>query len=81
MTAEERFFDEHYQDRELYSHIEHPAIGSEPIFNLNWKMSKTPGKIQRRAPLMGEHNSYVFGELLGLSKEEINKLIDEKVIY
>jgi crotonobetainyl-CoA:carnitine CoA-transferase CaiB-like acyl-CoA transferase len=31
-------------------------------------------------PLLGEHNDYVFGELLGLSKEEIRKLTEEKVL-
>ena len=32
-------------------------------------------------PLRGEHNSYVFGELLGLSEPEIEKLVEEQAIY
>jgi crotonobetainyl-CoA:carnitine CoA-transferase CaiB-like acyl-CoA transferase len=32
-----------------------------------------------RAPLLGEHNGYVLGELLGLSKEEIAALEREGV--
>ena len=32
-------------------------------------------------PLRGEHNEYVFGELLGLSDAEIEKLVEEQVIY
>ena len=32
-------------------------------------------------PLRGEHNSYVFGELLGLSEPEIEKLVEGQVIY
>jgi crotonobetainyl-CoA:carnitine CoA-transferase CaiB-like acyl-CoA transferase len=31
-------------------------------------------------PLLGEHNEYVFGELLGLSKEEIRQLTGEKAL-
>jgi crotonobetainyl-CoA:carnitine CoA-transferase CaiB-like acyl-CoA transferase len=30
---------------------------------------------------LGEHNNYVFGELLGLSEDEIEALVERKVIY
>jgi len=39
-----------------------------------WKLSATPTKVTRHAPLSGEHNSYVFGELLGMSGEDIEQL-------
>jgi len=32
-------------------------------------------------PIIGEHNEYVFGELLGMPASEIKQLIDEQVIY
>ena len=44
------------------------------------KFSKTPWKIERGAPCLGEHNDEVFSELLGLSQEEINSLREEGVI-
>jgi len=31
--------------------------------------------------LLGEHNEEVFGCLLGMSREEIKKLVDEEIIY
>jgi hypothetical protein len=31
--------------------------------------------------LLGQHNAYVFHDLLGISKEEIKKLEEEKVFY
>lgn len=34
-----------------------------------WRMSR-PARIERGAPLLGEHDDYVLGELLGLSEEE-----------
>ncbi len=34
-----------------------------------------------KAPKFGEHNDYVFKELLNMPEEEINRLKDEKVIY
>jgi hypothetical protein len=30
---------------------------------------------------MGQHNEYVFKEILGLTQEEIHRLTEEKVIY
>ena len=32
-------------------------------------------------PIRGEHNVYVFEELLGLSKPEVETLVEEQVIY
>ena len=34
-------------------------------------LSDTPCKVRRAAPDMGEHNNYVFGELLGMTEDEI----------
>ncbi|MFC2001014.1 CaiB/BaiF CoA transferase family protein [Chloroflexota bacterium] len=81
MSAADRFYDPHYQEHKVYVDVEHPILGSEVIYNQVWKMSETPGRIRRRAPLMGEHNNYVFGELLHLPSEEIEQLVEEKVIY
>jgi crotonobetainyl-CoA:carnitine CoA-transferase CaiB-like acyl-CoA transferase len=36
--------------------------------------SLSPTRIWRRAPLAGEHNREVFGEMLGLSGEELAAL-------
>ncbi len=44
------------------------------------KLSKTPGSIRMPAPCLGEHNQYVFGELLGLSQEEMAQLEEEGII-
>ena len=47
------------------------------------KMSESPayigGRIDRGAPCYGEDNNYVFGELLGMSTQEIAKLTEEGV--
>lgn len=47
------------------------------------RLSRTPAHLQRRYPLMGEHNDYVFGELLGLDlhSKEYGQLVEERVIY
>ena len=81
MNAEDRLSNQHFQARRLYSEIEHPSLGMEPIFNLMWNFSDTPLRIQRHAPLMGEHNLEIFRDLLGLSIQEIEELKVEQVIW
>ena len=81
MGAEERLFNPHFQERGLYSDIEHPSMGAEPIFNLMWKLDRQPPSIRRHAPLLGEHNREVLAGLLGMSSEEISRLEEEQVLW
>ena len=81
LNQEGRYFDPHLQDRECYVDVEHPVLGTEPLYGIPHKFSRTPGRIQGRAPLMGEHNDYVIGELLGLSAQERTSLAEQKVLY
>ena len=81
LDAEGRLFNSHFQERGLYSEIEHPALGVEPVFNLMWQLSRTPPRIRRHAPLLGEHNREVFRGLLGLEEDEIERLEAAQVIW
>jgi len=64
--------------REFYQVREHPELGAVTYDGLQFKFSATPGDIFR-APLLGEHNDYVYGEILGMSEEEINQCIVDGV--
>jgi len=77
----ERFYDPHFEARQVHLQVEHPATGVDVIAGLPFKMSETPCEVRRPAPLLGQHNEYVFGELLSKSKEDIARLIEDKVIY
>ncbi len=44
------------------------------------RLTKTPARFYRRGPLLGEHNDYIFFELLKMDPEEFGKLIEEGVI-
>jgi crotonobetainyl-CoA:carnitine CoA-transferase CaiB-like acyl-CoA transferase len=79
--TEDRYFDPHFQEREIIVTVEHPATGVDFVPKVVCNLSETPGEIRRPAPLLGEHNDYVFGELLGLSTDEIEGLVEQKVIY
>jgi len=64
--------DTHLKEREFYQVREHPEMGPVTYDGLQFKFSETPGEIER-APLMGEHNEYVYGKILGMPEEEINQ--------
>jgi len=49
-------------------------------FGIVPKMSKTPGKVWRGAPRLGQDNEVVLKEILGYSEEKIAKL-KEKGVY
>ncbi len=43
-------------------------------------MSRTPGDIDRPAPMLGQHNEQVFSGILGINREELDELEREGVI-
>jgi len=59
-------------------------IGRWPVAEVAVKMSQSPGyiggRLDRGAPCYGEDNHYVYGELLGMSVQEITALAEEGVI-
>ena len=81
LDTEGRFFDPHLQARQTYMEVEHPATGVDWVANSAWIMSGNPTEIHHRSPLFGEHNNYVFRELLAMTDEEITRLEEQKVIY
>ena len=81
LDTEGRFFDPHLQARQTYMEVEHPATGVDWVANSAWRMSENPTEIHHRSPLFGEHNNYVFRELLAMTDEEITRLEEQKVIY
>ena len=81
MGAEDRLFNPHFKDRGLYSDIEHPSLGTEPIYNIMWNLEQTPPSIRRHAPLLGEHNQQIFGGLLSMGKEDIARLEEDQVLW
>lgn len=76
----ELFSDPHLKQRGFATEVAHPMIGKRTVINVPWRFSATPAQVTRHAPLLGEHNEYVFGELLGMPHEEIERLVAEGII-
>ena len=61
----------HFRDeRAMYVDVEHPQLGKVTITNQGIKMTKTNPYVRGCAPMLGQHNYEVLGEL-GYTSEEI----------
>jgi CoA:oxalate CoA-transferase len=72
--------DPHLNARGYFVEVEHPVIGKAKISGIPFKLSETPGTIERTAPLVGEHNERILGKFLGISREEVQRLKEEGAI-
>ena len=72
--------DPHLKERGYFVEIDHPIIGRSKLSGFPFKLSKTPGRIDRTSPLVGEHNEFILGKYLGLKKEAVEQLRKEKAI-
>ena len=66
--------------RDVFFELDHPVIGVARFEGVPFTSSGFEPDHWRSAPLLGEDNDHVFGELLGLSNEDLAKLRDEGVI-
>jgi len=60
--------------------VDDPVVGPLRMQGLHARFSRTPGAIRSGAPRLGEHNREVYGELLGLPDDEIERLRAARVI-
>ena len=72
--------DPHLKDRGFIVEVQHPEMGRTLHGGVPMTHSVTPAEVRSHAPLMGEHNTYVFRELLGMSSEEIRHLEEAGVL-
>lgn len=80
LKARDFYRDTNYYVAERGTHASQWEEGSSIAWSMPFSMSKTPVEFGKYTNI-GEDNSYVFGELLGLSPEEIARLSEKEVIY
>ena len=71
--------DPHLRARGVFVELDHPETGPRDFVGLPWRMSGCQPAL-KRSPLLGEHNDYVFGQLLGLDEAEIARLKESGII-
>lgn len=67
--------------RDFFVEKEHLEVGVRKHAGIPWKFSDTPAEVKRAAPVMGQDNDYVFGELLGMSSDTIADLVERQIIH
>ncbi|MBI2849853.1 MAG: CoA transferase [Chloroflexi bacterium] len=72
--------DAHMKARGFFVEIEHPVMGRHSYLNPPYRLSKTVCRIERPAPLLGQHNREVYGGELGHTDKELAELKSEGII-
>jgi crotonobetainyl-CoA:carnitine CoA-transferase CaiB-like acyl-CoA transferase len=73
-TVKDLVADEQLAYRNFWREIDHPIAGRLKYPGAPFKLSATPAAIERPAPLLGEHNEMVYGEILKYSREQLAKM-------
>jgi len=66
--------------RSAYRMVSDHNTGARPVIGPPWRMEPDEAAFERGAPQLGEHNDYVYGELLGLAPGEIAGMKARKII-
>ncbi len=75
-TVGDMLADPQTQARDMVIELEHPRAGRTRAIGLPVKLSATPGRVTRPAPLLGEHTREVLAEF-GFTADEIGRLLAE----
>jgi formyl-CoA transferase len=66
--------------RELITEVDDPVLGRIDVVNASIKYLNGEARVRGPAPMLGEHNADVLGEVLGYSKDRIAALRDKGVL-
>ena len=76
----EMLADPHFQARDAIIDVDHPVFENLKMQNVFPRMSRTQGEVRWPGPELGAHNAEVYGELLGISADELSALAGDGVI-
>jgi len=73
--------DEQLESRNFWVKLNHPELGESITYpGPFYKSNETAARINRRAPLIGEHNRHIYHDELGITLEDMQKLHIKSVI-
>jgi len=73
-NAADVFADPHLKERGFFQEMTQEDCGTHLYHGLPWKASKTPNRLRLPPCRLGEHNEYVYKEVIGVSDEEYAEL-------
>ena len=69
-----------FEERDAWVHFEHPVQGPRHDLRVPWVFSDGQG-LYGLASLMGQHNSRIYDDLLGIRWDEVADLEQSEIIY
>ena len=66
--------------RGFFQWLDHPECGPMPYDGLTYHLSKTPGALRMPQALVGQHNSEILGDVLGLDEATVVELLGRGVL-
>lgn len=73
-TPSEQLDDPHLGATGFFQQVDHPYVGRRPYSSLPARFGGAYPAIRRVGPLLGEDNHYVLGQIIGLTRAEIEEL-------
>ena len=67
--------DQQLQHRKHFVEVPHSELGTTWVENSRFALSGTPARVERAAPMLGEHNQYVLEHILGYDEDRIAELV------
>ena len=68
------------EDRQMFIPVKHPVIGDMRVNGNPVKLLDMMPEVVTCAPALGQHNEEIYGQLLGLGKEQLEALAEDHVI-
>ena len=72
--------DPQFMHRDFFVNVEHPVMGELRMPGAPFRMESTPWQSGDAAPSVGQDNSQVFGDFLGLDRDQMAHLRSEGII-
>ena len=80
-SAPRLLFDDHLAARAFFPIVNSPIAGPGPIPGVVFRTSGDGARVRGYAPLLGEHNEYVYREILGLSEVQYEERVASGQIH
>ena len=81
LDALELVADPQLQALGLMVEIEHPEVGVRAVAGVPGRLSELPEYAYTPAPLIGQHNREVLCGLLGLGEDDLERLVEESIVF